>query len=286
MATNVLVVQDLSCVGQVSMGVALPLLGAAGLRPNILPTALLSTHTGGFGANTYLDLSNEVVKIIDHWESLGLKFSAAYLGYLGQRPLNTILRYFDKLVAPQSFNLIDPVMGDNGSLYHGFDDNYVKGMRKLIVKASLITPNVTEAALLLGNEPPKHPLTLTKAHALLKELRHRFDIQQAILTGVHLTNGQVAVLGYDEISQEIWDQQRPKLPGSYFGTGDIFASVLFIMLVHGASLKGAVKKSMEFVSKSIQSSLAIPEFDNRYGVDYASHLPQLLKEIEQLQRKG
>ncbi|KRL38338.1 pyridoxamine kinase [Liquorilactobacillus uvarum] len=286
MPTDVLVAQDLSCVGQVSMSVALPLLGAAGLRPTVLPTALLSTHTGGFGANTYLDLSSEIEKIIAHWHSLNFNFSAVYLGYLGQKPLEMLLQHFDTLVTPQSFNLIDPVMGDNGHLYHGFDSNYIDGMRQLISKAQLITPNVTEAALLLGKTTSfKQALTLHEAQDLLQELAQAFNKQQIVLTGVHLTNGKIAVLGYDKISREIWNQQQEKIPGNYFGTGDIFASVLFIMLLKGSTIRMAVKIAMEFVSNSIQSTLEAPGFNARYGVNYAPHLPQLLKKIAHIQRR-
>ncbi|KRM97002.1 Pyridoxal kinase [Liquorilactobacillus aquaticus DSM 21051] len=284
MSTDVLVAQDLSCVGQVSMSVALPLLGAAGLRPTVLPTALLSTHTGGFGTNTYLDLSGEIEKIVNHWNSLNLNFSAVYLGYLGQGPLNTLLQHFEELVTPKTFSLIDPVMGDNGHLYHGFDNGYIEGMRNLVKKAHLITPNVTEAALLLGKPPSNRALSLLEAQDLLEELVQVFNKQQIILTGVHLVNDKIAVLGCDEISREIWDQQISKIPGNYFGTGDIFASILFIMLLKGADIKTSVSTAMEFVSDSIQSTLEIPGFDTRYGVNYAPHLPNLLNKIAHIQR--
>nr|WP_083478742.1 pyridoxamine kinase [Liquorilactobacillus capillatus] len=286
MVKNILVAQDLSCAGQVSMSVALPLLGAAGLRPTILPTALLSTHTGGLGTNTYLDLSNELKKIINHWHSLDLKFSGVYFGYLGQQPLTIISQYFDMLVTPQSFVLIDPVMGDHGRLYRGFNNNYTAGMRQLVSKARIITPNITEAAFLLGKKPTTTAISLFEAEQLLQELKETFDIEQIVLTGVHLLNNKIAVLSYDKISQEIWSRQVPKIPGSYFGTGDLFASVLFIMLVQKIDLKTAISKAMDFVSHSIHSTLNMVDFNPHYGVDYAAQLPQLLKDLAHMPRRA
>lgn len=133
MKKSILISQDLSCVGQVSMGVALPILGALGFNPSVLPTALLSTHTGGFGKNTYLDLSAEIGKIISHWQTLPITFSAIYLGYLGVKPLSTIITEIDK-IATNSFLLLDPVMGDHGKLYSGFDSTYVDNMKILAKK--------------------------------------------------------------------------------------------------------------------------------------------------------
>ena len=116
MQPNVLISQDLSCMGQVSLSVALPLLGACGLSPSVLPTALLSTHTGGFEANTYLDLADEMTAILQHWQTLDTKFDAVYLGYLGKKPLEVLLQQLACVCTPDCLYLIDPAMADHGKL--------------------------------------------------------------------------------------------------------------------------------------------------------------------------
>lgn len=134
---NILISQDLSCVGQVSSEVALPILAACGYQTNLLPTALLSTHTGGFGNNTYLDLSEEMKKITHHWHEAGINFSAVYLGYLGGQAIDFWLNELE--IMDPKLVLIDPVMGDHGKLYKGMNENYVRKMRQLVTKATILT---------------------------------------------------------------------------------------------------------------------------------------------------
>ena len=124
MRADVLISQDLSCAGQVSMSCALPLFGAVNLKPTVLPTAVLSTHTGGFGNNTYLDLADEMIRILQHWQTLDLKFSAVYLGYLGANALDVLQTDLNLVTDAKTRLLVDPVMGDHGRLYRGFDIKY------------------------------------------------------------------------------------------------------------------------------------------------------------------
>ncbi|WP_281165398.1 pyridoxamine kinase [Liquorilactobacillus sicerae] len=279
MELNALIVEDLSCAGQVSLTSALPILGAAGCQPTVLPTALLSTHTGGFGNNTYLDLSNEMVKIIQHWQTIPLTFSNVLLGYLGRQPAKIILNCLPLISTKNSFILLDPVMADNGQLYRGFDLNYVSQIRKLASQANLLTPNVTEAELLLGQTPTNGSITLTAAQNLLRDLKNVFPTTAIVLTGVTLKN-QIAVLGLENFSREIWQVTATKKPGNFFGTGDLFASLLLAYLIHHYDLLTAVKLSMNFILKNISAFEIKKTFDQRFGLDYSSQLPVLLKQLE------
>ncbi|MDC7952514.1 pyridoxamine kinase [Liquorilactobacillus mali] len=278
MKKSILISQDLSCAGQVSMSVALPILGALGFSPTVLPTAILSTHTGGFGKNTYLDLSSEMEKIIAHWETVPLSFSAVYLGYLGKKPLDILLSNIDEL-ATDSFLLLDPVMGDHGNLYRGFDLDYVHQMQHLVQKADLITPNVTEAQLLLDKECTTGALPSTAALNLVTELNEKYKNKQILLTGIPKTNGKIGIVGIDTISQEIWQLETAKIGLSFFGTGDIFASVLLGALLHGDTLKAAARMAMQFISNTIEKNMQFNRYDSRFGLDYSLELPVLLKQL-------
>ncbi|WP_057828273.1 pyridoxamine kinase [Liquorilactobacillus cacaonum] len=278
MKKSILISQDLSCVGQVSMGVALPILGALGFNPSVLPTALLSTHTGGFGKNTYLDLSAEIGKIISHWQTLPITFSAIYLGYLGVKPLSTIITEIDK-IATNSFLLLDPVMGDHGKLYSGFDSTYVDNMKILAKKANLITPNITEVQLLLDLPCFQGPFSSDAVLTLINSLHNKYPNTKIILTGIPKTNNTIGIAGFDNISQEIWQLETPRIGSNFFGTGDIFASVLLGSLLHGQALKDAATTSMDFISNTIKKNIKIPGRDSRFGLDYSLQLPVLLKQL-------
>lgn len=272
---SVLISQDLSCVGQVSMAVALPVLGAAGLRAAALPTALLSTHTGGFGANTYLDLSSEIPGIMDHWASQDISFDAVYLGYLGQEALDVWLTELPKLAG--RLILLDPAMADHGKLYRGFDSGYVARMGELAQHATLLTPNLTEALLLL-NQPVDRQERIDRKEAfeIVSLLQEKFDLDQVVLTGVPVGAREIGVFGFSR-QDGFWDSVQERVLGSYFGTGDLFASALMAGLMHGFHLQQAAETAGTFVAKSIAATT--PDQDQRFGPNYAAALPWLVAQF-------
>lgn len=279
---SVIISQDLSGIGQVSLGVALPLIAAMDFNPFTLPTALLSTHTGGLGDNTYLDLSAQMPAILTHWQSLALQPAGLLLGYLGQKALavwQTWLPQYQTVLV----RVIDPVMADHGRLYQGFDEQYVAAMRTLVQHATVITPNPTEAALLLGETAPRKPLTIAAAQGLASRVATRFAVA-VVLTGVALTTGELGVVGAQPQAPP-WCLTTAKLAGHYFGTGDIFASVLCGAMLRGMALPAASRLAMTFVSKAITTTLASGS-DGRLGVDYAAGLPWLLAQLPQRGRKN
>lgn len=273
---GVLVSQDISCVGQVSLSTALPILGACGLQPSILPTAILSTHTGGFGKNTFLDLSSELGKIVKHWQAIDMHFNGLYLGYLGKKALAFWLQNIDQIKLNKNIILIDPAMADHGKMYRGLDQEYVKNMRKLISRATVLTPNMTEAAFLLGREVKEN--TIAEAKKLANELQEKFAIVNVVITGISLTNEKIAEVGLTH--EKDWSLIQKKQAGSFFGTGDIFASVLFASLLHDLDLEKSCSIATNFVSQAIVKTV---KQDSRLGPNYAAALPDLLK---QLQKRG
>lgn len=279
MQPNVLVSQDLSCFGQVSLLTALPLINASGANISALPTALLSTHTGGFGDNTYLDLSQEMARIINHWQKLKLTFDGVYLGYLGFEPLQRLQKSLSTLVTHNSLILIDPVMGDNGRLYHGFDHQYVNAMKKLVQKADVLTPNLTEASFLL-DRPQLVNGGIKEAKSAIHQLQERFEIQTILITGIPLTDDQIAVVGRQG-ANKLWVKTQTRFPSSYFGTGDIFAAALFSGLVSGHQVEKACDIAMDLLHTSILERQTKPKVDPRLGLNYNSALPHFYKQLSQ-----
>lgn len=277
---KLLIIQDLSCAGQVSLSSALPILGAAGYQPTVLPTALLSTHTGGFGENTFLDLSSELTKIINHWSTIPLTFSNVYLGYLGQSAISVILNQLKQVLTAESAILLDPVMGDHGKLYQGFNQDYPAQVCQLAKHAALLTPNLTEAELLLQRPLSSGTVTISYAQQLMVDLQKKFKHSAILITGVNLSQQKIAVLGSEGISREIWQLTTPKLPGNYFGTGDLFASAITAAVLKKVPLKKATQIAMNFVADNLkQCELVFPKIDSRLGLDYSDGLPLLLKQL-------
>ena len=179
MAKKILTIQDISCYGQCSITVALPILSAWGYETAILPSAVLSTHTSGFKNFTVHDLSNEIPKIINHWKQEGLKYDVLYAGYLGEEQhIDLVIQIKNELLNKDGFFVLDPVMGDNGKLYPAFDDNYVKALKRLLKEADIILPNLTEACFLtdskyLENYDEKYTLRISRNDQLQSRSLYR-----------------------------------------------------------------------------------------------------------------
>ncbi len=262
---RVLTVQDISCLGQCSAAVALPILSACGCEAVILPTMVLSTHTGGLGMPSRRDLTEDLTEICDHWKNQGIRFDAIYVGYLGKKEqVQLVLEVLDDLLAPEGLCIVDPAMADHGKLYAGLDEAYAAEMKRLCARADVMLPNLTEAQLLTGCHGETEQL-LQKLHSL--------SGKAVVLTGVAEEENQTgaAIFSGDELVYVSHDKQ----PGSYHGTGDMFASVLAGKLARGESLETAAKMAGEFVCAAIASTRENPA--HAYGVKFETALPLLWK---------
>lgn len=254
---RILTMQDLSCVGQCSLTVALPTLSALGVEACVLPTAILSNHTM-FKEWSYLDLTPEIEKIFANWKSNGFTFDGFLLGYLGKPSLMDIaLKAFREFSNPDAPKIIDPCFGDNGKLYGGFDEEYVNKMKKLIKYADIILPNVTEACHLTGEEYQEN-YDEQYIRNLVEKLK---DITgaMAIITGVELEEkiGEAIACG-----NEFKLILAEKLPVNYHGTGDLFSAAFTAKYITEHSLEESCSYAGEFVADSIRKT---PE-DHFYGV--------------------
>lgn len=271
---RVAAIHDISCVGKCSLTVALPVISAAGIEVSVIPTAVLSTHTGGFTGYTYRDLSDELIAIANHWQILNIKIDAVYTGFLGSlKQIDIISEIFDKFKNINNYIIVDPVMADNGKLYEIYDMNFVQGMKKLCTKADIIIPNMTEAAFLLDTEYKEGPYKQDYIEKLLKGLE-KFGAKYVVLTGVYFDNNQLGAAVYDCDNKNIEYAFAQKIDGFYHGTGDVFASVFIAAFLKGKTLKSAAQIAADF---TVQSILRTKEAatDTRYGVDFENGLKEL-----------
>ena len=264
-------IHDLSCFGRCSLTIALPVLSAMGCQCCPLPTALLSAHTG-FPGNTFLDLTTEMGRIADHWTAMDLQFDAIYSGFLGSADqVDTVARFFDTFKKSDTAVIVDPVMGDHGTAYRTCTPELCRGMRVLAENADVITPNLTEAALLLDH--PYEEIQRTDAYEVVRRLSVG-GRRSVVLTGYSSESGQTGALCFDRDSGESKAVQTPREPQDFSGTGDLFASVLAGGVARGVPLFQAAQAAADFVRDCIARTLAegLTEQD---GVDFEPLLGQL-----------
>ena len=264
-------IHDLSCFGRCSLTIALPVLSAMGCQCCPLPTALLSAHTG-FPGNTFLDLTAEMGRIADHWTAMDLQFDAIYSGFLGSADqVDTVARFFDTFKKSDTAVIVDPVMGDHGTAYRTCTPELCRGMRVLAENADVITPNLTEAALLLDH--PYEEIQRTDAYEVVRRLSLG-GRRSVVLTGYSSESGQTGALCFDRDSGESKAVQTPREPQDFSGTGDLFASVLAGGAARGVPLFQAAQAAADFVRDCTARTLAegLTEQD---GVDFEPLLGQL-----------
>lgn len=276
---RVAAIHDLSGFGKCSLTVASPILSAAGIETSALPTAILSTHTGGISGYTYRDLTEDMRPVMKHWKSLDIKFDAIYTGFLGSfEQLDIVKEFFDAFRQEDNLILVDPVMGDNGELYTVFTREFAAGMRMLCQKADIIVPNLTEAALLL--DEPFHPGPYT--HAYIESLLRKLGAlgpQKVVLTGVYFKEDELGAATYDRMTDTIDYVFTQKIPGYYHGTGDVFASALLSALLNDFSLIDAAAIAVHFTTDSIRRTYKA-KTDYRFGVNFEQSFPDFLKELK------
>lgn len=268
---RILTIQDISCVGQCSMTVALPILSVCGHETCILPTALLSTHTGGFGKPEVVHFDQVLDAMWHHWQENGITFDAVLVGYLGSvEAVDTASRILDTMLAPGGIGIVDPAMADHGKLYSGFDETYACAMTRLCRKADIILPNITEAAMMSG-EPYRGTLEEGYVQQLLTRLSHPC----VILTGVGYQEEETGVLIYKDHCQKRY--AHPKIGKSYHGTGDMFAACFTGALMQGKELYEAVTIAADFTCRCISNTAENPA--HWYGVKFETALPWLAERL-------
>jgi len=274
---RIITVQDISCVGKCSLTVALPVISAMGVEACVLPTAVLSTHTA-FKGFTFRDLTGDISSITNHWKQEKIGFDAIYTGYLGSFEQIELMQTFIKDFGGGGTRVIvDPCMGDNGSLYSGFTKDFAAAMAGLCSKADVIVPNLTEASFMLGIPYVAQGYNKEYIEDLLKKLSE-LGARKIVLKGVSFDDKKLGIATYDSQSEKITWYFHEKMPQNFHGTGDIFASVLTGALVRGLTIEKACRLAADFVVESIKATLSHKDY-NWYGVDFEQAIPKLITQL-------
>ena len=271
---RLLTIQDISCVGQCSLTVALPILSACGHETAILPSAVLSTHTGGFTGFTFRDLVEDMPAIGAHWVKEGIRFAAVYTGYLGSiGQVNYVRHIMNTTLEDGGLRIVDPAMADNGKLYPLFGQDYVEAMKPLCFESDILLPNITEACCLTGME---YRTEYDEGYIcdLLGALRAA-GAKTVVLTGVSYepsTTG-VAIMEGDEITY----YRHRRLARSCHGTGDVYASAFVGALMNGLSATAAASVAADYTVACMENTADDP--NHTYGVKFEPVLGSLIARI-------
>lgn len=279
MQKRVLAIHDISCLGRCSLTVALPIISAAGVEVAVMPTAVLSTHTGGFTGYTFRDLTDDMLPITDHWEKLGEQFDCIFSGYLGSyKQLDIMQSITDKFKTKNNILIVDPVMGDNGEIYSNLDKSFAKGFAALCARADIITPNLTEASLLTDIEYKSEGYDEKYIKNILDKLA-LMGAKRIILTGISFGDDNIGCAVFDNgnIDYIFTD----KTDGMFHGSGDVFSSALTGAILNGASLKKAARIAADFTAEAINRT-KISKRDPIYGINFEEGLYDYSKKIKNL----
>lgn len=266
---KVAAIHDLSGYGRASLTTIIPILSNMKVQVCPVPTAILSTHTGGFEGYSFIDLTDYMQEHIAHWKRLDLDFDCIYSGFLGSpKQIEIVADFIDYFGKKSKFIVVDPVMGDNGKLYSTMDNEMVVGMRNLIKKADIITPNFTEVMYLLGKEYDKN-IDIEKVKEYLKELSN-MGPKIVIATSVpeieeNKMDKKTSVVAYDRENDVFWRVSCRYIPASYPGTGDAYTSVVIGSLLQGDSLPMAIERGVQFITQCIMASYGF-KYPKKEGV--------------------
>lgn len=269
---KILTIQDISCVGQCSLTVALPILSACGMETCILPSAVLSTHTAGFSGFTFRDLTDDMPAIQEHWKKENIKFKAIYTGYLGSiKQIGYVRDILKTMGTNDCVRIVDPAMADNGQLYSIFNQDYVDAMKVLCKEADILVPNITEACF-LTDEEYKESYDEGYICNLVEKLK-ALGAKIVVLTGVSYESGKTGVVVYENGKMEYY--KHDKIAKGSHGTGDIYASAFVGALMNDKSVYEAAKIAADYTVKCIINTQG--DADHWYGAKFETALGDLMK---------
>lgn len=276
---RVAAIHDISGIGKCSLTAAVPVISAAGIETAVMPTAVLSTHTGNISGFTYRDLTDDLVPFSAHWKSLGVSFDGIYSGFLGStKQVDIVCGFIDEFKTDSTVVIVDPAMADSGRMYTTFDSDFAKEMTLLCRKADIIVPNLTEAAFLLNEEYVEPPYTKEYIDGILKRLL-QLGPSMVVLTGVSFKDDEIGCAVCCKDADEVFYRFSEKYPGIYYGTGDIFASALTGAYLKGADIFRSAEIALEFTCGAIKRTYEAGT-DTRLGVNFEQGLGDYIKVLE------
>lgn len=279
---RLLTIQDISCVGQCSLTVALPIISACGTECCIFPTGVLSTHTAGFSGYTFRNLTEDFPPVLSHWKKENIKFDYVYTGYLCGADQIEYVKQTLELLNKDGLFIVDPVMADNGVFYKGFDANFAKEMGGLCGLADVIVPNITEACFLTGMEYKSSGYDKDYIEEILDKLC-ALGAKSVCLTGVSFEDGKIGIATIKNGSDEIFYYFKDRINHNFHGTGDIYSSTLSGGLSIGMELEEAASLAVDYTVECMKVSYADRK-EHWYGVKFEQALPYLTSRITQFNK--
>lgn len=289
MTNKIAVINDLSGFGRCSLVAAISVISAMGVQPCPLPTAILSAQTG-FPSFYYDDYTDKMDRFLEEWKKMGVRFDGIYTGFMsGSRQIEKTLEFADAFHGSETFLLVDPIMGDGGKRFDMFSDEFQKNMKKLVSKADIITPNLTELCLLAdveknvmtnitgsGSEVPDDHDVTEKAEKFARSVME-WGPSEVVVTGIRFReslSGECRMGNLLVSENGIVMHSQPIVGGSYSGTGDLFASVLAGAKAGKRNISDAVRIAGEFISCAVSDAVreGVPRNE---GVEYEKHLGML-----------
>lgn len=275
---RIVTIQDISCFGKCSITVALPLISSMGVECAIIPTSILSTHTGGFTGFTFRDLSEDIPKIAEHWQKYNIEFDAIYTGYLGSKEqIDSVIDFIDDFKKDNTLIFVDPAMADKGKLYTGFNSEFPSHMARLCAKADIIVPNITEASFMLDV-----PYTESYNEEYIKDMLKKLcalGCKKAILTGISFKEGTQGAVYYDSETDTYYSYFSEHINMNFHGTGDTFASVLVGGLVRGLDYEKALQLAVDFTVRCIKDTIPYAK-EHSYATMFETTIPYLVDRLK------
>lgn len=278
---SVIVANDIVGLGKVALTTALPVLSACQIEVIPLPTVLLSSHTGGFLNPHITRLESVISGFLKQWSQMDISVDGLITGYFASQEQLALVSDFAS--QQQLLRFVDPIMGDHGCLYSGFQHEFVVAMRRFCKGAAVITPNLTEAALLTETPYLGTGYGKKEIEDLLVRLAE-LDTQHIILTGVSFEQGKLGVAYFEGEKNEISYLMGPAYPDSFFGTGDLLTAVLGAGYFHGLPMKKVIQLALEFLQQSIRFTLSLKR-DLKLGLCYEPYLAKLVSQIKDLKEE-
>lgn len=273
---RVVSIQDISCLGKCSLTVALPVISAMGAECAILPTAVLSTHTM-FPDFTCCDLTEQLLPIARHWKCQRVSFEAICTGYMASAAqIDDVCQVLELLKDENTLIFVDPAMADQGKLYPPFDSDFPAAMTRLVKRADVVVPNLTEACLLTG-EPYKAVYDEAYIHALLKKITD-LGAKKAALTGVSFEEDRLGVMAYDPEEDTYFSYFNQRIPAHFHGTGDLFSASCVGAMMNGKTLQESLALAVDFTLECIRKTTE-NERASWYGVEFERAIPYLLERM-------
>ncbi len=276
---RVAAIHDISGIGKCSLTAAIPVISAAGIETAVMPTAVLSTHTGDISGFTYRDLTTDLVPFYCHWKSLGVEFDGIYSGFLGStEQVDIVCSFIDEFRKDNTVVIVDPAMADSGRMYTTFNDEFAKEMILLCKKADIIVPNLTEAVFLLGEDYIEPPYT----KEYIDDIVHRLleiGPSMVVLTGVSFDENEIGCAVCCKENNEVFYRFSEKYPGIYYGTGDLFASALTGAYIKGKTVYESAEIALRFTCDAIKRTFKA-KTDTRLGVNFEQGIADYIKILE------